>query len=91
MLGPIVLPSNRPALRFYRGGPRSTEFRGERGTPEREPEDWVASTTTLAGETSLGLTTLPDGRLLADAIATTPWAGSAPSTSCGSASTRCCS
>ena len=77
MLEPVVLPSNRPPERFYRGGPRSAEFRGEPDAPEREPEDWIASTTPLAGETALGLTTLPDGRVLADAIAADPegWLG----------------
>lgn len=76
---PIVLASNRPPERFYRGGPRITEFRGEPAGSDRQPEDWVASTTTLAGETSLGLTTLPDGRTLIDAIAADPvgWLGQA--------------
>jgi mannose-6-phosphate isomerase len=73
----IPLPSNRPPNRFYRGGRKITDFRGEPAADAREPEDWVASTTALAGETSLGLTVLPDGRLLADAIAAEPeaWLG----------------
>lgn len=65
----IPLPSNRPPNRFYRGGRKITDFRGAPPADSREPEDWVASTTALAGETSLGLTVLPDGRSLADTIA----------------------
>ncbi len=77
MLQPIVVPSNRPPERFYRGGLHSAEFRGDGRAPEREPEDWVGSTTTLSGESALGLTTLPDGRLLTAAIAEDPegWLG----------------
>jgi mannose-6-phosphate isomerase len=75
----VILPSNRPPERFYRGGRRITDFRGEPPAGEREPEDWVASVTTVAGEQHLGLSTLPDGRLLADAIAADPigWLGEA--------------
>jgi len=74
---PIVLPSNRPAARFYLGGPKLARFRSEPDEPRDEPEDWVASVTTLAGETALGLTRLPDGTLLADAIRSAPaaWLG----------------
>ncbi|MGV8881746.1 MAG: class I mannose-6-phosphate isomerase [Rhodoglobus sp.] len=77
MADPILLPSNRPPERFYRGGRRITDFRGDSPALEREPEDWVASTTTLNGETSLGLSTLPDGRTLLEAITQAPveWLG----------------
>ncbi len=77
MLSVVVLPSNRPADRFYRGGRRITDFRGEPPAGPHEPEDWVASTTTVAGERAVGLSTLPDGRLLAEAIASDPegWLG----------------
>jgi mannose-6-phosphate isomerase len=73
----ILLSSNRPPDRFYRGGRKITEFRGEPPAGDREPEDWVASTTTLAGEESLGLTTLPDGQSLKAAIESQPeaWLG----------------
>lgn len=73
----IVLGSNRPPNRFYRGGRRITEFRGERPAGPREPEDWIASVTSVAGAAPVGLTTLPDGRLLADAIRADPiaWLG----------------
>ncbi|SEC08656.1 class I mannose-6-phosphate isomerase [Microbacterium hydrocarbonoxydans] len=74
---PIVLPSNRPAERFYRGGARISAFRGEDSDAPREPEDWIASTTTVNGEPDVGLTTLPDGRILRDAIEHDPvtWLG----------------
>jgi len=75
----ILLPSNRPPGRFYRGGRKITDFRGEPPAGDREPEDWVASTTTLAGEPSLGVTVLPDGRSLKAAIEGQPeaWLGRA--------------
>ncbi|MGH3879992.1 MAG: class I mannose-6-phosphate isomerase [Actinophytocola sp.] len=66
-LRPVRLPANQPE-RFYRGGAAIAELRG---TPEREfgPEDWVASCTTLHGSPDLGLSVLPDGRVLRDAVA----------------------
>lgn len=75
----VVLPSNRPPERFYRGGRRITDFRGEPPAAEHEPEDWVASVTTVAGESRLGLSVLPDGRLLTEVIAADPigWLGEA--------------
>lgn len=73
----ILLPSNRPPDRFYRGGHKITAFRGEPPAGDREPEDWIASTTKLAGEEALGLSALPDGRLLKAAIEEQPevWLG----------------
>ena len=75
----IVLGSNRPRDRFYRGGRKITDFRGDPPAGEREPEDWVGSTTALAGEDALGVTVLPDGRSLPDVIAAEPeaWLGRA--------------
>jgi mannose-6-phosphate isomerase len=75
----VPLPSNCPPDRFYRGGRKITEFRGGPPGGEREPEDWVASTTTLAGEEALGLSDLPDGRSLKVAIEKQPeaWLGRA--------------
>lgn len=71
---PIVLGPNQPAT-FYRGSGRLGAFRGLQLEPR--PEDWVASTTTRFGQAPAGLTTLPDGTLLADAVATDPlrWLG----------------
>lgn len=76
-MNPILLPSNRPAERFYRGGARISGFRGEQASAPREPEDWIASTTTVNGEALVGLTRLPDGRLLREAVADDPiaWLG----------------
>ncbi len=74
---PVLLAANQPPERFYRGGARIARFRGTPDAGDRVPEDWVASTTTIAGEQTLGLTTLPDGTLLRDAIAADPagWLG----------------
>jgi mannose-6-phosphate isomerase len=73
----MLLGPNQPPDRFYRGGPRIAEFRGSPDTGDRVPEDWIGSTTTLAGETRVGLTVLDDGTLLRDAIAADPegWLG----------------
>jgi mannose-6-phosphate isomerase len=73
----ILLPSNCPPDRFYRGGRKITQFRREPPGGGREPEDWIASTTLLAGEESLGLSALPDGRSLKVAIDEDPraWLG----------------
>jgi len=75
----ILLPSNCPRDRFYRGGRKITQFRREPPGGDREPEDWIASTTVLAGQESLGLSTLPDGRSLKAAIDEDPraWLGHA--------------
>ncbi len=83
---PIVLGANRPPDRFYRGGELIEEFRAGRllaaagvsaSSLEHVPEDWVASTTCLFGETSLGLSTLPDGRTLRAHVEDSPtdWLG----------------
>ncbi|MCU1405373.1 MAG: manA [Glaciihabitans sp.] len=79
MSGPIVVSANQPPERFYLGGPRIAEFRHQPSTSDRIPEDWVASTTTMFGETALGLSTLPNGRLLRDAVNDDPrhWLGDA--------------
>lgn len=71
------LRANQPPDRFYAGGDRIAAFRGEQVRSHHVPEDWVASTTTLFGESMLGLSTLPGGDLLADAIARDPlgWLG----------------
>lgn len=78
-MAPIVIPSNQPKDRFYKGGARISSFRSEEPCDARQPEDWVASTTCCNGceASKLGMTTLPDGRLLADAIVAEPekWLG----------------
>ena len=79
-MAPILLPPNQPAARFYKGGPKISALRGEEPASDPyQPEDWVASTTCCNGceSSKLGMSTLPDGRLLADAIAKDPetWLG----------------
>lgn len=71
---PIALDPNQPAT-FYRGSGRLAEFRGR--TLDPRPEDWIASTTTRFGHARAGLSALPDGELLIDAIAADPvaWLG----------------
>ena len=76
---PIVLPSNRPADRFYRGGRRITDLRGDAPAKDHEPEDWVASTTHVFGQPGVGETVLPDGTPLRVAVEADPvgWLGEA--------------
>jgi mannose-6-phosphate isomerase len=68
---PVVLPPNG-VPRFYRGGPAIAALRGTEPAGDRVPEDWVGSMTTVFGEGRLGLSHLPDGRLLRDAAAEDP-------------------
>lgn len=74
---PLVLPANQPAARFYAGGDGIARFRGVASAGPHTPEDWVASTVDVRGAGPTGQTRLPDGALLADAIATDPdsWLG----------------
>ncbi|MQA08064.1 MAG: mannose-6-phosphate isomerase [Pseudonocardiaceae bacterium] len=73
---PTRLPANQPP-QFYRGGAAIAEFRGAREAAGYGPEDWVASTTTMFGQEVHGLSVLPDGRLLRDAVLADPtgWLG----------------
>jgi mannose-6-phosphate isomerase len=68
---PIPLRANQPR-RFYRGGEAIARFRGGVAANDHVPEDWVGSTTAILDSAPLGLTTLPDGRLLRDAVAAEP-------------------
>jgi mannose-6-phosphate isomerase len=74
---PQVLDANQPRDRFYVGGDRIAAFRASGRVPGNVPEDWVASTTTLFGQTSAGLSCLPNGQLLVDAVRADPeeWLG----------------
>ncbi|EHR52120.1 phosphomannose isomerase [Saccharomonospora marina XMU15] len=73
---PIALPANQPS-QFYRGGAAIAELRGATTDTAYGPEDWVASTTTRFGSETEGLTRLPDGRWLRDAVRADPlgWLG----------------
>lgn len=77
MTGIVVLPANQPPRRPYRGGPQIADFRGTAVTDNDVPEDWIASTTPLFGRDRLGLSELPDGRLLTEAVEADPvaWLG----------------
>lgn len=74
---PINLPANQPRDRFYAGGEAIALFRNDRPAAPNTPEDWVASVTTVRGESQLGLSTLPDGTLLAERVQSEPllWLG----------------
>lgn len=74
---PVRLDRNQPPDRFYRGGPRIAEFRDVPLRSDFEPEDWVGSTTEVAGEPGRGLSVLPGGPLLRDSVAADPvaWLG----------------
>ncbi|WP_216215813.1 class I mannose-6-phosphate isomerase [Amycolatopsis aidingensis] len=76
-LEPVALPANQPP-QFYRGGESIAALRAADGDPGAfGPEDWVASTTTLFGQETAGLSLLPDGRWLRDAVRADPrgWLG----------------
>ncbi|WP_164478140.1 PfkB family carbohydrate kinase [Microbacterium sp. ABRD28] len=76
---PVVLPANQPTRRFYRGGEQISQFRDAGHSEPFTPEDWVGSTVSVRNEQPSGLTTLPGGGLLKDAIASDPcgWLGPA--------------
>ncbi len=70
------LPSNQ-FDHFYKGGNRIGALRHGPGGPMR-PEEWIGSITTRFGEPRIGLSTLPTGELLIDALKANPeqWLGS---------------
>jgi mannose-6-phosphate isomerase len=68
---PLVLPRNSQR-RFYRGGRRIADLRGLPAGDDHVPEDWVGSTSTAFGEAEAGLSRLPDGRALRDAVRADP-------------------
>jgi mannose-6-phosphate isomerase len=73
----VVLGPNQPASRFYFGGERIAAFRGLGSAVPFTPEDWVGSVTTVSGDVAAGLSRLPNGVLLADAVGEDPlgWLG----------------
>ncbi|PHH93402.1 hypothetical protein CDD83_3715 [Cordyceps sp. RAO-2017] len=77
-MAPVILPANQPKEGLYAGGARITAFRSSAPCSSHQPEDWVASTTCCGSSRSIGLSRLPDGVLLRDAVASDPtrWLGS---------------
>lgn len=73
----VLLPANQPSGRFYRGGEQIAQFRGDDRSTQYTPEDWIGSTVCVRNESPVGLTTLPAGEILSDAIAADPvgWLG----------------
>lgn len=73
---PVLMPPNRLA-HFYLGGEAITRLRHVPAPVERSPEEWLASSTTRHGDDHVGLSTLPGGRLLRDAVQADPlaWTG----------------
>lgn len=71
----------RPNLidHFYAGGAKIAALRGIATTSAHQPEEWIASTVTRAGETRVGLAATVHGDLLRDLVAADPkaWLGSA--------------
>ena len=77
-MSPIELSPNQ-VHHFYRGGEGIARFRGIASIDDHAPEDWIGSTATMFGADGAGLSVLPDGRLLRDAIADDPLAYLGPS------------
>ena len=73
---PVKLPPN-PIRHFYRGGPAIAELRGIDVGSDHAPEEWIGSATTLFGDSERGLSPMPDGGLVRDALAADPegWLG----------------
>ena len=74
----VKLPPN-PIRHFYRGGPAIAELRGIDVGGDHSPEEWIGSASTLFGESERGLSRMPDGGLVRDALAADPegWLGAA--------------
>lgn len=70
-MDPIVLGANQ-IQRFYRGGEAIAGFRRIPHRDEFAPEDWVGSATTIWGSETLGLSALPDGRTVKEALESDP-------------------
>jgi mannose-6-phosphate isomerase len=68
---PLELGPNQ-IRRFYRGGARIEAFRGLPPSGVDAPEDWVASTTTVFGESELGLSRSDGGVRFGDLFSAEP-------------------
>lgn len=74
---PVELGPNQPASRPYRGGAGIARLRGIAASGDDVPEDFLASTTEVAGG-GAGLTVLADGRTLLEHIRADPAAWLSP-------------
>ncbi|MGH3424220.1 MAG: class I mannose-6-phosphate isomerase [Nocardioidaceae bacterium] len=63
---------------FYAGGARIAALRGIETSSDHQPEEWIASTVSRAGEGDTGLARSASGDLLRDLVASDPggWTGS---------------
>ncbi|TIH40051.1 hypothetical protein [Subtercola vilae] len=71
-VAPVILAPNQPLNRPYRGGSGIARFRGTAHIDPYTPEDFVGSSTEVFSGHGVGLTVLPDGRSLRDAIEADP-------------------
>ena len=74
---PVALPPNL-IDHFYAGGAKIAALRGIETTSTHQPEEWLAATVCRAGSESVGLSRLPDGTYLRDAVAADPSAWTGP-------------
>ena len=68
---PVLLPPNQ-LHRFYRGGARIASLRNTGSTDPYAPEEWIASMASPFGEPGVGISPLPDGSSIAEAVAADP-------------------
>ena len=74
---PVALPPNL-IDHFYAGGAKIAALRGIETTSTHQPEEWLAATVCRAGGDTVGLSRLPDGTFLRDAVAADPSAWTGP-------------
>ena len=70
-MNPIVLPPN-VLHHFYEGGARIAGLRGLDLADDHMPEEWIGAVNTTFGDATRGLSKLPDGTYVRDALAADP-------------------
>jgi mannose-6-phosphate isomerase len=71
-VNPIVLPPN-VLHHFYAGGARIAGLRGlDLADDDHMPEEWIGAVNTTFGDATRGLSKLPDGTYVRDAVAADP-------------------
>lgn len=68
---PVHLEPNQ-LHRFYRGGARIAALRNSDNNDAYAPEEWIAATTSPFGEPGTGISMLPNGKPLPDALRADP-------------------